>query len=122
MAKSAKKKGRIQMSDANEIIRQFMMLPEIERVALADVLTASVAKAKKPAARKGSFTPNQIAASSSEHVPLLMNIMATARRFGFVIDPGKSIDPVAMDAALKGADVSARLALKATMAKIGLIP
>jgi hypothetical protein len=109
------------MSNAKQIIDDFMKLPEIERAVLAETLSASV-KEKKPATRKGYFTINQIAASSSEHVPLLKNIMATARRFGFVIDPDKAIDPVAMDAALKGADVSARLALKATMAKIGLIP
>jgi hypothetical protein len=110
------------MSDANQIIEDFMALPEIERAVLAETLSASVAKEKKPATRKGYFTIKQIAASSSEHVPLLKNIMATARRLGFAIDPDKPIDPVAMDAALKGADISARLALKATMAKIGLIP
>jgi hypothetical protein len=53
---------------------------------------------------------------------LLRSVMASARRMGFVIDMDKQVDSVALDAALKGRDVTERLALKSALAKLALIP
>jgi hypothetical protein len=109
------------MKNIEKLVGEIFDLPEAERNLLVKHLNAAAAKEKPQPSRRGYFTMNQIAASSSEHVPLLKNILASARRLGFQIDPDKAVDLHAMDEALRGADVTGRLALKATMAKIGMI-
>ncbi len=109
------------MSKIDNIISDFLELPESERIALATTLAASVAKTKNSAAR-GTRTINEVSAASSEHAQLLRTVMAQARRLGFEIDPSKQVDTVAMDKAFKGADPTARLVVKSQLAKLGLIP
>lgn len=106
---------------AQEIIAAFCALPAAEQTVLAEVLHATAVKGKKPAPGRGYFTLNQISAKSSEHAPLIANIMATLKRFGFVIDPDKPIDVIAMEKAFAGKDVTTRIAIKSQLSKIGAL-
>jgi hypothetical protein len=53
----------------------------------------------------------------------LRSVLAQARRMGCEIKDDELISTTALDAALKGnKDISARLAIKAALAKMSLIP
>jgi hypothetical protein len=69
------------------------------------------------------LTPLQASqAKNGANKDLLRSVMARAQRLGFTINlDDKHVDVVALDAAMAGKDVSERLAIKATLAKMGLI-
>jgi len=70
------------------------------------------------------LTPIQAAeANGGRNRDLLRSVVAQAKRAGFTIDMNdKKIDTVALDSAMKGHDVTQRLAIKSALAKMALIP
>jgi hypothetical protein len=69
------------------------------------------------------LTPLQAAeARNGANKDLLRSVTARAARLGFRIEADKIVDVSAFDAAAKGKDISERLAIKAAMFKLGLIP
>ena len=73
--------------------------------------------------KKPLLTPLQCSqARNGANKDLLRSVMASARRMNFVIKENELIDTMALDAALKGRDVTERFALKSALAKLALIP
>jgi hypothetical protein len=69
------------------------------------------------------LTPLQAAeARNGMNKDLLRSVTAGAARLGFRIESDKLVDVAAFDAAAKGSAVEERIALKAAMFKLGLIP
>jgi hypothetical protein len=58
---------------------------------------------------------------SDSNFKLHQRIKAEAARLGFDYTPGRKVDPFQLDAALRGKDISARLALKANLIRIGAL-
>jgi hypothetical protein len=68
-------------------------------------------------------TPAQAIADNIENAVAIKQIVATAKRIAnFEIKPDEIVDPVALDKALVGKDVDARMGLKLNMARLALIP
>lgn len=73
--------------------------------------------------RAALLTPMQAAAADPANRVILDQVVAQCRRFGFDLRPGEIVDTMALDRALsKSRDVSGRMALKATMSRLHLIP
>jgi Tfp pilus assembly ATPase PilU len=69
------------------------------------------------------LTPLQASqARNGANKDLLRSVMAQAARMGYQIKDNELVDMVALNAALKGQEVGARLALKAALHKLALIP
>jgi hypothetical protein len=69
------------------------------------------------------LTPVQCAAAKNgANRDLLRSVTAQAKRMGYTIEDDKHVDVGKLDAAMKGRDVTERLALKSALAKLALIP
>ena len=74
--------------------------------------------------RRPLLTPLQASRTrNGANKDLLRSVQARAARMGFPINiDDKYVDVVALDAAMRGKDVTERLSIKATLAKMALIP
>jgi hypothetical protein len=103
------------------------ILAELDRAGLLDEPKNSANGGKVRAAadlpKRPLLTPLQCSqAKNGANADLLRSVMARAARLGFKIEDDKLVDVVAMDAAMRGKDVVERLSIKATLAKLALIP
>lgn len=82
---------------------------------------AAAGDADRP--KRPLLTPLQASqVRSGEHRDLLRSVTAQAQRMGYTIKQNELVDVVALDKAMAGKDVNAKLALKAGLAKLALIP
>jgi hypothetical protein len=103
-----------------KLIEAIWSLPESER-RLSLIRHLSAKADEKPAVpARGRRTIDQLS-GSVEHRPLLHQILASARRMGWDVPVDRPIDVAEMDKALKGSDLTARLALKSTLDRLSLI-
>jgi hypothetical protein len=103
------------------------ILNELDRESLLDTpnggkVHAVAGDADRP--RRPLLTPLQASQTrNGANKDLLRSVQARAARMGFPINiDDKYVDVVALDAAMRGKDVTERLSIKATLAKMALIP
>jgi hypothetical protein len=68
------------------------------------------------------LTPAMVASASTENLHKVRQLRARAARMGYTIAENEKVDVQALDAAIRHCGVSDRIALKAELFKLNLIP
>jgi hypothetical protein len=102
------------MNNVDQIVAAINGLDENAKAELTGKLSASAAP------RVQLKTLRAAAANPENHVGIAV-MKAHARRLGVSLEEGKPVDIIALDKALAGKDITARLELKSMLYRLGCI-